>query len=61
MKTEKTTKRLNIEIPIDTHCEIKIRSARRNIMMQTYVIRAILEQFRKEDQYDAKRENDASK
>lgn len=52
MLEKETVKRLNLEIPINLHCEIKARAALRNINMTEYVIKTLQEKVLKEKQYD---------
>lgn len=44
--------RLNLNIPIDLKCEIKKRSAMRNITMRKYIIKALLQYIKKEQMYE---------
>lgn len=46
------TKRMNIEIPLDTHCEIKKLAASRNMTMTLYVSRLFYEHAIKEKKYE---------
>ena len=45
-------KRMNIEIPLDTHCEIKKLAASRNITMTLYVSRLLYEHAAREKLYE---------
>lgn len=45
-------KQLMIHIPVDLHAEIKSRAALRNITIKKWVLRAIMEQIKKEKQYE---------
>jgi len=49
---EKNLKKLILEVESDTHKEIKVRAAERNISMRLWVLRAIAEAIRKEQQYE---------
>ena len=52
MLEKDAVKRLNLEIPIYLHCEIKARAAIRNINMTEYVIKILSEQVLKEKKYE---------
>lgn len=49
---EKRNKRLIVEVPEEYHTDVKIRAAAKNISMRAWVSRAIIEQIKKEQQYD---------
>lgn len=53
MNKEKTIKRLIIEVPADTHKVIKLKATERNISIRAWVSRAIVEQLKKEKQYES--------
>lgn len=50
--TQSKNKRLGIEIPKDIHADIKIRAAKRGISITKYVMRAVIEQIKKEKLYE---------
>lgn len=52
VKTNKTTKILIIEVPLEIHKLIKIKSAEKNISIRAWVSRAIDIQLKKEQQYE---------
>jgi len=53
MEEYKTKKKcLLIEIDVNLHVEIKKRAVIRNIPMRAWVTRALLEQIKKEQQYE---------
>ena len=45
-------KRLNIEIDEELHKEIKLRALERNITLRKYILRAIKQQIKYEQQYE---------
>lgn len=45
-------KRVNIEVDEKFHAEVKSRAALRNITISKWVMRAILEQIKREKQYE---------
>ncbi len=47
-KIQVDVKRLNIEIPLDIHCEIKKYVAGKNISMTTYVSAALTNQIKRD-------------
>lgn len=51
---KKNIKRLGIDLPINLAIEIKLLSARRNITIRKWVLRAIVEYINKERKFDSK-------
>ncbi len=49
---KKKTPRINIEVTPELHAEIKHRAFDRNITVTVWVTRAIMEQIKKEQQYE---------
>ena len=48
-----TEKRIVLDVGIYMHTEIKSRAARKNISMKAYILRAVMDAIRKEDNYNA--------
>jgi len=48
----KTTQRLGLEIPKEIHSDIKVRASTRGISITKYVMRAIMEQIKKDKSYE---------
>ena len=45
-------KRLSIDIPEELHKQIKIKAIKRNITLRVYILRAIKQAIKHEEQYD---------
>lgn len=45
-------KRLSMELALNLHCEIKRRSAQRNISIAQWIVHAINEQIKEEMKYE---------
>ena len=51
-KNQLPIKRMNIEIPLGMHCDIKKYAASRNMSMALYVFELLDEQIKKEREYE---------
>lgn len=51
-KQKNKTKRLLLDVPIDLHMEVKKRALQRGIYVTVWLKRAIMEQIKKEQQYE---------
>lgn len=51
MEDDKKIQRLSLDLPLEYHKRIKAQCALKNISMKKYVMRAIMEQILKDEQY----------
>ncbi len=45
-------KRLTLDIPIETHKQVKVSAACRNISMVKWILRAILKEIKRQEKYN---------
>lgn len=51
-KDKEPVKRMIFELPVKTHCEVKMRAAERNVSIKKWLLIAIQERIEKERQYE---------
>lgn len=59
--TRKTRKRFLLNIQEELHQEIKIRAAKKNISITTYIIRALYDRIKRETMYEKSHEMETEK
>lgn len=52
MEIKEKPKRIVLEVPEDLHTQVKVRAAKRNIPIRTWVIRAIVAAIKEEEKYE---------